>query len=193
MLDLLRNISLHNTDLKSGIWNKRMGSLLTGKTLGIIGFGSIGKHLAKITSSFGLNYLINDIKINNKYKRLKNFEFCNLEKLFNNSDIISVHTNLTDKSKDLINYSLLSKMKPTAFLINTSRGEVINEKDLIKILNKNMIAGVALDVYDKEPYEGKLVEYDNCITTPHIASYAQEIRLKMELEAVSNLISGLKD
>lgn len=192
ILDLIRNISLHNSDLKKGFWNKRMGSILSQKTLGIVGFGSVGQVLANITKGFGLNYLINDIRVNNDYNKFDNFKFCNLEELFSNSDIISVHTSLTSKTNGFINYQLLSKMKNSSFIINTSRGEIINENDLIKVIESKMIAGAALDVFSIEPYKGKLLQFDNVITTPHIAAYAKEIRSTMELEAASNLINGLK-
>lgn len=191
ILDLLRSISLHNSDLKKGLWNKRMGSILSQKTLGIIGFGSVGQAFANITKGFGLNYLINDIRINNDYNKFDNFKFCTIEELFSESDIISIHTNLTSETDGLIDYRLLSKMKDSAFIINTSRGEIINESDLIKALEKKVIAGAALDVFSKEPYQGRLIDFDNLIATPHIAAYAKEIRSTMELEAVSNLINGL--
>ena len=191
ILDLLRSISLHNSDLKKGLWNKRMGSILSQKTLGIIGFGSVGQAFANITKGFGLNYLINDIRVNNDYNKFDNFKFCTIEELFSESDIISIHTNLTSETDGLIDYRLLSKMKDSAFIINTSRGEIINESDLIKALEKKVIAGAALDVFSKEPYQGRLIDFDNLIATPHIAAYAKEIRSTMELEAVSNLINGL--
>ena len=168
-----------------------MGSILSQKTLGILGFGSVGQAFVNITKGFGLNYLINDIRFNNDYNKSDNIKFCTIEELFSESDIISIHANLTSETDGLIDYRLLSKMKDSAFIINTSRGEIINESDLIKALEKKVIAGAALDVFSKEPYQGRLIDFDNLIATPHIAAYAKEIRSTMELEAVSNLINGL--
>ena len=91
-----------------------------------------------------------------------------------------------------MDYNALNKMKKNAVLINTSRGEIIDETALATALDKELIAGAGLDVYREEPYNGPLLHYDNVITTPHIGAYAKEIRIRMELEAAKNLIKGLK-
>ena len=191
ILDLSRNISSHNSDLKNGIWEKRMGSLISGKTLGIVGLGTIGKELVNITKGFGLKYLAHDIKIDFEFSDLHQIEYCTLEEVFTKSDIISIHTSLTNENQNLIDFNLLKMMKPDSILINTSRGDIINENDLIKALNQKRIAGAGLDVFSIEPYQGKLLEFDNIVATPHIAGYTKEIRSKMELEAAKNLIKGL--
>ena len=191
ILDLSRNISSHNSDLKNGIWEKRMGSLISGKTLGIVGLGTIGKELVNITKGFGLKYLAHDIKIDFEFSDLHQIEYCTLEEVFTKSDIISIHTSLTKENQNLIDFNLLKMMKPDSILINTSRGDIINENDLIKALNQKRIAGAGLDVFSIEPYQGKLLEFDNIVATPHIAGYTKEIRSKMELEAAKNLIKGL--
>jgi len=191
ILDLNRNISSHNSDLKNGIWEKRMGSLISGKTLGIVGLGTIGKELVNITKGFGLKYLAHDIKIDFEFSDLHQIEYCTLEEVFTKSDIISIHTSLTKENQNLIDFNLLKMMKPDSILINTSRGEIINENDLIKALKQKRIAGAGLDVFSTEPYRGKLLEFDNIVATPHIAGYTKEIRSIMELEAAKNLIKGL--
>ena len=192
ILDLSRNISSHNSDLKNGIWEKRMGSLISGKTLGIVGLGTIGKELVNITKGFGLKYLAHDIKIDSEFSDLHQIEYYNLEEVFSKADIVSIHTNLTKKNQNLIDFNLLKMMKPDSILINTSRGEIINENDLIKALKQKRIAGAGLDVFSTEPYRGKLLEFDNIVATPHIAGYTKEIRSKMELEAAKNLVKGLE-
>jgi len=191
ILDLSRNISNHNHDLKNGIWKKRMGSITSGKILGVVGLGSIGKELINITNGFGFKYLVNDILIDADYAKSNVLKFCSLKEVFSKSDIISIHTNLTENNRNLINFNLFKIMKRDSILINTSRGEIINEDDLIKALENKCIAGVGLDVFSMEPYQGKLLEFDNVVATPHIAGYTKEIRTKMELEAAKNLIKGL--
>jgi len=192
ILNLSRNISSHNTDLKNGIWKKRMGSLISGKTLGIVGLGAVGKEVINISTGFGLKYLVNDIVISPDYDKLNDLTYCSLKEVFSKSDIVSVHTNLTEENRGLIDFNLIKMMKPDSILINTSRGEIMSEGDLIKALKKKIIAGAGLDVYSTEPYRGKLLEFENVVVTPHIAGYTKEIRSKMELEAAKNLVKGLE-
>ena len=177
--------------MKSGIWDKKMGLLLSGKTLGIIGLGTIGKKLVEITRGMNLNYLVFDKIEDESFAKEREVEYCGLDELIEKSDIISIHLSLSNETIGLIDSSALEKMKPTAILINTSRGECIKEDALKKALDGKRLAGAALDVYSDEPYKGPLLEYDNVICTPHIGAYACEIRMKMEMEAVENLIKGL--
>ncbi len=190
IINLNRKISLHHSDMKKNIWNKRMGSLLTGKTLGIIGLGNIGKTLVKITKGFSLKYLAYDKVIDSEFAKRNNVDYSSLNYLLAKSDIISVHLNLTNETKNLISDKELNQLKSNAILINTSRSEILDETYLLNKLSNSNIA-VGLDVFSTEPYNGPLINYDNVITTPHIASYAQEIRIKMEIEAAQNLIKEL--
>lgn len=191
ILDILRKVSLHDSRLKAGIWQKTMGSLLSGKILGIIGLGNIGKQLVRLTMGFDLTYLAHDTNVDEDFAVKNNVKYCELDELLAQSDILSIHLNLTYDTKNLINFDAFRKMKPGAILINTSRGGVINEKSLIQALDSKLIAGAGLDVFQKEPYSGSLLEYENVVTTPHIGAYARELRMQMELEAAENLISGL--
>jgi len=191
MLDLLREISSHNSKMKTGTWQKNMGSLLSGKTLGIIGLGTIGKKLVEITKGLKLNYLAFDKLEDKDFSEQNNVVYCELNALLERSDIISIHVSLSNETIGLIDANAFGMMKPTAIIINTSRGECVSEKALQKALAKQCIAGAGLDVYLSEPYKGSLLKYDNVITTPHIGAYAKEIRLKMEMEAAENLIKGL--
>ena len=192
-LDLLRKISNQNQNLKNGIWTKQMGSLVHGKTLGIIGLGNIGRKLVEITSGMELEYLAYDIIHDEKFAQEYGVQYCNLNELLTRSDVVSIHLSLSDNNKGLISFNQLKIMKNSSILINTSRGEVINEQDLEKAIRENFIAGAGLDVFQEEPYNGKLTKYDNVILTPHIGSYAKEIRITMEIEAVQNLLKGLKE
>jgi len=193
VIDLSRKISLSHSDLKAKKWNKRMGSLLSGKTLGIVGLGTIGKQLVEISSGFNFNILAFDVNVDNEFKGKYNITYCSLDELLAKSDIISLHLNLTEQTKGLINKEKLNLIKPTAILVNASRGEIINEEFLLNALKDNKIGGVALDVYNEEPYFGPLSEFDNVVLTPHIGSYAKELRIQMEIEAVNNLIEGLNE
>jgi len=189
MIDLLRKISLQNFLLKSGKWNKTMGNILSGKSLGIIGYGNIGKELIRLSSGFNLNYLVHDPIINDKETLNDKINFCDFNFLIKNSDIISINANLTEQNKGLFNYRIFQNMKNNSIIINTSRGEIIDEESLIKALENNEISGAGLDVFNEEPYVGPLVKFPNVVTTPHIGSYAKETRIAMENEAVDNLLS----
>ena len=191
ILDLMRKIVEQSNNLNNGVWKKQMGSLLKGKRLGIIGLGTIGKKLVEITSGLQLKYLAYDIIKDETFSEEHNVKYCDLSYLMENSDIISVHLNMTNENADLVNMRRLKKMKPSSIIINTSRGEIINEHDLELAVKNGIIAGAGLDVFKEEPYYGPLTNYENVILTPHIGSYAKEIRMVMELEAVNNLIKGL--
>ena len=193
ILDLMRKISEQNHQLKNGIWKKQMGSLLFGKTLGIIGLGSIGKNLVEITQGFRLQYLAHDIIQDKEFMEKYNVKYCKLDELLAGSDVVTIHLNLSEETNNIIDSGALKKMKQNAILINTSRGETIVETALMEALDRELIAGAGLDVYREEPYNGSLLQYNNVITTPHIGAYAKEIRMQMELEAAQNLIKGLKN
>jgi D-3-phosphoglycerate dehydrogenase len=193
ILDLLRNISFQCSQLKTGIWKKKMGSLLSGKTLGIIGLGIIGKTLVEISQGFGLKYLAHDVQQDGVFAERYNLKYCSLNELLASSDVVSIHVNLSSETKNIIDIKALGNMKQSAILINTSRGEIVDEFDLKEALDNKLIAGAGLDVYQEEPYNGPLLQYDNIINTPHIGAYAKEIRIQMEREAANNLIRGLNE
>lgn len=193
MINVARKISIQNNYFKSGIWKKEMGDLLQGKTLGIIGLGGIGKNLIQLSSGFGFKILAFDQNEDILFANENDVTYCDLEFLLENSDIISIHLNLTDETNQLMNEKQIGKMKNNSILINTSRGEIIDEKALYRALKDEKILGAGLDVFKDEPYSGPLKELNNVILTPHIGSYAKEIRIQMEIEAVKNLIRGLNE
>ena len=180
IFSIYRHIVDHNNDLKNKIWKKRMGSILNGKTLGIIGYGKVGKYLYKLLKDFGVKILVND-------KKKINIENTNINKLIKKSDIISLNTNLYSKEK-LLDKKKLKLCKKNCIIINTSRPEVIDYDYLYLMLKTKKILGAGLDVFMKEPYLGKLTNLDNVILTPHIGSYSREIRSKMEKEALKNIL-----
>jgi len=191
ILNLMRKIIKQSNNLINGFWKKEMGSLLTGKTLGIVGLGTIGKKLIQITEGLQLQYLAYDIKKDEVFAEKYNVKYCDLSFLLENADIISIHLNMGKGNENMININKFKKMKSSSIIINTSRGEIINEYDLEIAIKDKIIAGAGLDVFQEEPYHGPLTNYGNVILTPHIGSYAKEIRVAMELEAVNNLIVGI--
>jgi len=193
MLNLTRHIQRSSLSLKNGIWNKEMGSLLRNKTLGIIGLGTIGREVVKICKGLNLNIIAFDKYKDKSFSKKYNVNYNDLNILLKKSDIISIHLNLSNDTCNLIDKNKLRIMKPNSIIINTSRGEIIDEQALFAALNKNQLAGAALDVFKNEPYDGPLTELDNVLLTPHIGSYAREIRMKMEMEAAENLIRGLNE
>tara|TARA_B110000503_G_scaffold66306_1_gene103960 strand:- start:7281 stop:8201 length:921 start_codon:yes stop_codon:yes gene_type:complete len=188
MLALSRNLYLTSNQLKKNVWNKSGGLQLTGKTIGIIGAGFIGKEVIELLKPFNCNILINDIY---ELRGLKQKNIIQVEKeiIYTKSDIISIHTPLNIETDNLINLSVMEKMKNTALLINTSRGKIINEKDLKFALKNKIIAGAALDVYEKEPPEdSELLKLDNIICTPHIGGNSKEAVLAMGISAIEHLV-----
>jgi len=185
IIDCLRGISYVDRELRAGRWEKYMGRLLYGKTVGIIGMGNIGKRVAEIlTKGFCCNVVYYD-----PYVVIKRFKKVKLAELLQMSDIISLHISgstkiITDNNIDLI--------KKGAVLINTSRSYAVDEKALRRGIRKGRFFSVGLDVFWEEPYFGDLVRLENSVFTPHIGSYAKECRVKMEMQAVDNLIKGLR-
>ncbi len=184
MLSALRNIVLHDRELRSGLWEKRMGALLHGKTVGIIGYGAIGQKVGELSAAFGAKIIYSDI-----CDKVSNCGVCvPLDQILNKSDIISIHASGCD---EIIGKGELSKCKEGVVLINTARGGLINEEALLKGLRSGQVGYACLDVFEKEPYDGPLTKFDKVIMTSHIGSYAQEARVRMEEMAVENLLKGL--
>lgn len=190
MLNLLRRISLMDRELHAGRWQKKMGSLFLKKTIGLAGFGRIGREVGRLSALLGAHVYYYDPFLKDGSK--SSFASAvTLTTLLKKSDILSLHLPLNRGNKYFIGAKELAMMKRGAFLINCSRGGVLNEHFLYKHLKANKLAGAALDVFEREPYQGPLRHLDNVILTPHIGSYAQEARIQMELEAVQNLLKGL--
>jgi len=178
MIALSRSIPKASDGLKNGKWLKKelVGSELRGKYLGIIGVGNIGRNIGRIAKCLRMNLIGYDIfPINQDYIREVSMIKTDLKTLLENSDFVTCHVPLTEKTKHLINSETLSFMKPTSFLINTSRGEIVDEKSLFVALSENKIAGAALDVFEIEPPTNtELLKLPNIICTPHIAAQTKE-------------------
>ena len=159
-----------------------MGQTLNGKTLGIIGYGRIGKYLHKILKKFGVKILVND-------KKKINIKNSSLTSLLKHSDIVSLNVNLNTKKK-ILDKKRINLCKKTCLIINTSRPEVIDYHFLYEKLKKKEIFGACLDVFDQEPYYGNLIKLNNVVLTPHIGSYSKEIRSQMEEEALESILKN---
>jgi glyoxylate reductase len=184
--------------VKSGGWKTwgpafMLGADLSGATLGIIGFGRIGRAVARRASGFGLQILFTDPSQANPEPGV-NATQVSLDTLLRQSDFISVHTPLTEQTRGLINRDTLSRMKPTVVLVNTSRGPVVDQEALFEALFLKKIFAAALDVTVPEPFptDHPLLSLDNCIIVPHIASASWRTRQLMSRMAAENLIAGLK-
>ncbi len=172
-----------------------LGSDLKGKTIGIVGVGRIGSRVAHIAKNgYEMNVVYHDLTQNDTFEETLNAKFYNsLSEMLKVSDIVSIHVPLVESTKHLINKEMLEAMKQTAYLVNTSRGGVIDEKALVEILKNRDIKGVALDVFENEPeLSNGLTELSNIIITPHIASATEETRSKMSEMAAKNIIAVIE-
>jgi len=185
ILGVLRKIALMDRESRQGRWQKRMGNLLHDKKIGIIGFGRIGRMLVRLLGPFGSELAYSDRLVRDGVFGLKRMP---LEELLGWADIISLHVSGEDR---ILGPGEIKAMKNGAWLINTSRGGVVDEHALFEALKEGHLSGAAIDVFEKEPYDGPLKGLDNVILTPHVGSYAKEARVRMEARAVENLLKGL--
>jgi len=193
ILSLARRIPEADKKTKSGKWEKIIGKSVWEKTLGIIGLGKIGRQVVKRAQGFKMNVLVYDLVKDEKFAQIYNIKYVNLEELLQKSDYITIHIPLNDATRGMISYEELEKIKESAFLINTSRGGIVDEEALYNALRNNKLRGAALDVYNNEPpRKSPLKELDNVILTPHIAAYTEEAIENMSIQAAQNLIDVLE-
>jgi D-3-phosphoglycerate dehydrogenase / 2-oxoglutarate reductase len=198
MICLARNIPYANTETKKGNWIKKdlMGIEIKGKYLGIIGVGNIGRNVGRIAKGLRMNLIGNDVyPINQDFTREVGMVTTDLNTLAESADFITCHVPLTEETKHMINESLFSKMKSSAYIINTSRGQIIEERALYAALKTGKIAGAALDVFEVEPPTNEmLLELPNLLCTPHIAAQtkeAQELASLVIAEKIVQSITGV--
>ncbi len=188
MIMLVRNIYTTSLQLKDGVWNKSGGSNLQGKTVGIIGVGNVGKELCRLLKPFHCTILVNDIIDQTAYYRENGLRETSKEDIYREADLVSLHTPLTELTRNLINREVLSKMKNSAYLVNSARGPIVNSADLKWALKNGVIAGAATDVYDEEPpADRELIGLPNLICTPHIGGNSVESVLSMGRSAIGHL------
>ena len=201
LLDSLRRISEGDRIIRKGQWKQIYGAYdyvgldLHGKTLGIMGLGRIGKTLAKRAKAFDMKIIYHNRNQISKTEEEKiGAKYTTFEKLISQSDIISIHVPHTKETNQIFNMKIFRKMKNTAFLINTSRGKVVNEKDLAIALKQKIIAGAGLDVFETEPINKNhpFLKLENIVLAPHVGSSTKETRAKMSEITIKNLILGIR-
>jgi len=171
MLDLSMSVTRYDRNMRKGKVNRTYANDLIGKTVGLLGFGSISKELAQLLSGFRVRILYYDIVRNDEIGRRFHAEYVELDELIGQSDYISLHLPLTQATEGLVDIDFLKRMKPTAYLINTSRGGIVKESDLVEALRRGMIAGAGLDVFENQPLsqDSPLLELENVVLTPYVA------------------------
>ena len=194
MLGLCRNIFGSGFKLKNSEWNKDGGHQLSGKTVGIIGCGHIGSDVARLLSPFGCTLLVRDIVDKSDFCREHGASEVGLDEVLEKSDIISLHVPLTELTRQMVNENFLQRMKSTAFLVNTCRGEVVDQEALKIALSQKIIAGAALDVFIEEPpTDAEFLSLPNLMVTPHIGGNAREAVEAMGQSAIDHLVSFFKN
>ncbi len=196
VLEMARRPALHDEAVKAGVWWSQPDWCfwrtplleLAGRTMGIVGFGRIGRRVGEIAHAFGMKVAANDLQKGSD-PPYQPFQWMELEELFSCSDFITLHCFQTQENAGFVNMGLLSKMKPTSFLINTSRGGLVNERDLALALERGILAGAALDVVSNEPItpENPLLRAPNVLITPHIAWATLEARKRLMRTTVENV------
>jgi len=192
MLSLLRSIHLSNAVMHNGGWDRVFGRRLAEITVGIIGVGRVGSRVLSCINGFAVpRVLANDLTPNRELNRGFELEWASKDQIYREADIISVHVPLTRLTKNMIRKRHLLSMKPDAYIINTSRGGIINEQDLYEVLQANHLGGAAIDVFDFEPYEGPLRDVPRCLLTAHMGSMSVDCRTRMEIEATEEAVRFL--
>jgi len=169
------------------------GADVWGKTIGIVGFGRIGRSVARRASGFQMKVIYTDaVRVSEEVEKSLNAEFRDMNSLLAEADFVSLHVPLLPETRGLFDAPKILRMKPTAFLINTSRGPVIDEAALVATLENKKIAGAALDVFENEPFIHPGLKRPNVVLTPHIASASIETRTKMAVMAANNIVALFK-
>lgn len=191
VLSLLKRIPDYNLRIRDGNWTAVEGYMLRDKVVGIVGLGRIGQKVGLLFASLGCQVVGYDPYINaGDFSRVIEVKR-NLKDVLKVADILTLHIPLTKENYHFISEREFEIIKTGSFIINTSRGGVLDEEALYSALKKGHLAGTGLDVFEKEPYNGPLLKMENVIVTPHVASNAKEARIAMEIEAVNNLISEI--
>ncbi|WEV38861.1 NAD(P)-dependent oxidoreductase [Lactobacillus sp. ESL0680] len=200
LLAAVRRLHVYDQDLRAGNWPdlgevQNMGMSLDGKTLGIYGMGRIGSTVGQFAQLLGMKVIYNKRHpLSTAEEQKLNVSYADFSTLIKDSDVITLHAPLTPQTKEVFNSSVFNEMKPTAYIINTARGQLINQDDLITALKNKTIAGAGLDVFAQEPEVPEaLCALDNVVLTPHAGTATLEARTAIANEASENLIALLRD
>ncbi|WP_207420490.1 D-2-hydroxyacid dehydrogenase [Desertivirga brevis] len=199
ILEFATQVGLHSTSVHNGDWSRcadfsySLSPLfeISGKTLGLVGFGNIARKVAEVAQAFGMNVLYHTPSP----KNITTARYVSIEELFSESDFVSLHLPLKPDNKEFVNMNLISRMKKTAFFINTARGPLVNEQDLADALNSGIIAGAGIDVLSVEPPppHNPLLSAKNCFITPHNAWMSKEARERIMETTYKNINSFIKN
>jgi phosphoglycerate dehydrogenase-like enzyme len=194
IIGLARHISLEHQNMRDGRWQLTLGDDLIGHTLGLLGLGTIGGRVAKVGRAFGMNVIAWSQNLTEERAHEAGVRLVSREELFTQADYLSIHVVLGDRSRGLVNADDLARMKPTAYLINTSRGPIVQEEALLDVLRSRSIAGAGLDVYDVEPLprDHPLLALDNVLLTPHVGFVTRDAYAKFYGDTVENVAAFLK-
>jgi glycerate dehydrogenase len=200
LLELCHRVGMHADAVRSGEWSRNADWSfwksplveLAGKTMGIVGYGRIGRATARIADAMGMRVIANDA-VENNAPLYPGFRWATIEELLRESDVVSLHAPLFPATKGMINASSVAAMKPTAFLINTSRGPLVVDQDLADALDAGRIAGAGLDVLSVEPpaETNPLLRARNCLVTPHMAWATKEARKRLMDQTIQNISAFL--
>ena len=192
LITLLRSVQLSNIEMHKGLWKRYFGKRIANTTIGVIGLGRVGERVLNRLTAFGTpRLLINDILPNSDLDRKFKLEWVDKETIYKESDVITLHVPLTRATKNMVAKKQLEMMKSDAIIINTSRGGIINEDDLYDVMQAGHLSGAAIDVFEQEPYDGKLNKIDRCLLTAHMGSMSIDCRTRMEIEATEEAIRFL--
>jgi D-3-phosphoglycerate dehydrogenase len=190
-LAVLRKLGETDRSIRKGEWKKPMGTLLRGKTVGIVGLGRIGKALVQLLKPFGVQVLASDPMLDAAFASSHGVSAVSVDELVSRSDVITLNLSFSSDAKGLLNAARIATLKPTAVVVNCARGGIVDEAALGEFLKTHPDAGAYLDTFDQEPYKGPLASLENVLLSAHIGSYAREARERMEADAVENLLKGL--
>jgi phosphoglycerate dehydrogenase-like enzyme len=190
-----RNLVAENNNFRSGGWQQSIGGDLNGNTLGVLGLGNVGAQVAKIGNAFGMNVITWSQNMTPERAAAAGATSVSKDELFRQSDILTIHVVLSERTRGMVGEAELALMKPTSRLINTSRGPVVNEEALIKVLQTRKIAGAALDVFDVEPLPAKhpFRSLDNVLGAPHIAYGTEGLYRTFYQDTVDNISAWLNE
>lgn len=194
ILALARSIPLHDRLMRAGQWERRTGVDVNGKTLGILGLGKIGKGMARRGRGFAMRVVAHDPFWDEEFARANQVERLPLDEVVRAADFLTLHLPASPETNRIMNAERLRAMKPTAFLINTARGTLVDEPALTRALEEGWIAGAGLDVFDHEPPWGSgILQRENTIFSPHVAGFshqANDLSIRMAVDNVINVLTG---
>lgn len=191
IFDLMRKLSLHTGRMWKREWKKTAGNLLAGKTVGILGLGRIGRNVAETLLKLDAEVIGTDVYPDSVWAEKHGVRVVSLKELLAEADILSLHLSVIPQSPFVLTKEEIALMKEGAWVVNVSRGNLLDDKALLDALKSGKLAGAAMDVFPEEPYTGPLCDLDNVVMTPHVATLTKESRVQMETEAVQNLLETL--